>query len=350
MESGFAVALFLLSGLAVPGLAQNAGLGDFPAFKPTLTSRAPAGAGPDFLAGVNYPWYNYGSDFGANGWGHMGVSSGPVRAAVSTDFDFLKSKGVRVVRWFVFCDGRASLKFDGGLVTGVNPVFYDDMDAALDIAQTHGIKLILVLFDYHMADDAKTYPGGVQTGGRSNLINDAKAQDSLLTNALEPILKKYGGNSTVLAWEAVNEPEMAVRSLMHLGRSVSSDSMHAFVKRVVGAIHAGGGKATVGSFRRGDVAQWKDADLDLYQYHYYDYMEWTFGEDLSAPYASLKLDKPCILGEFPTKGSKRGVDTFMGTAQADGLVGALGWSLRAADSNSDFRSAADVFAAWVNGR
>ena len=64
----------------------------------------------------------------------------------------------------------------------------------------------------------------------------------------------------------------------------------------------------------------------------------------------LHLDKPCILGEFPTKGSKRGVDVYLDAARRDGLAGAFAWSLRATDEYTDFKSAADRFAAWVSGR
>jgi hypothetical protein len=140
-----------------------------------------------------------------------------------------------------------------------------------------------------------------------------------------------------------------MRGLFHPLSTVSFDSMYAFVKRTAAAVHAGGGRATLGSFRKGDVSQWKGAGLDLYEFHYYDYMSWTFGDVLNAPYSSLGLDKPCILGEFPTKGAKFSADTYLGTMRGDGFAGAFAWSLRANDSNSDFRSAADRFAAWVNG-
>jgi hypothetical protein len=341
------LAVSLHAAPAVPAFVPAGELTYFSVEKPKLSGKPPLGAIGAFLAGVNYPWYNYGSDFGSNAWGHQGVSKPEVQAAVAADFDFLKSKGVNTVRWFLLCDGRAGLSFDqNGLVAGVNPLFYDDLDAALAIAQAHGIKLILSLFDFHMLDDAQMV-GGVQTGGRANLISDVQAADSLFANALQPILKKYGGNSNILAWEVMNEPEMGIDGGLH---PVGFDAMYAFARRVAAAVHAGGGQVTLGSDRRGHVAQWKGVGLDLYQYHYYDYMSWLYGEDLNVPYASLGLDKPCILGEFPTKGAKFSVDTYLGTMRGDGFAGAFAWSLRATDNYTDFRSVADGFAAWVNGR
>ena len=61
-----------------------------------------------YLLGVNYPWLNYGHDFGTTAWGHDGVSSPKSRDTVEADLAYLQSQGVHVVRWFVFGDGRAS--------------------------------------------------------------------------------------------------------------------------------------------------------------------------------------------------------------------------------------------------
>jgi len=343
--------LVLYCGSAAPAFAQAGDLAYVSVEKPKISGQAPVLAAGTFLAGVNYPWYNYGSDFGSNAWGHQGVSKPEVRAAVAADFAYLSSKGVKAVRWFLLCDGRAGLDFDkNGLVTGVNPIFYDDLDAALAVAQGQGLKLILVLFDFHMLDEAKMV-NGVQTGGRANLIRDAKAADSLFVNALEPILKKYGGHPAVLAWEVMNEPELRMKGSPHpLVRSLFAfDAMYAFARRVAAAVHAGGGRVTLGSYRRGTVAQWKGVGLDFYQYHYYDYMSWLFGEGLDVPYASLGLDKPCLLGEYPTKGAKLGIEGYLGTMQRDGFAGAFAWSLRATDDYSDFKSVADRFAVWANG-
>ena len=137
--------------------------------KLVISGKAPANAAGTFYAGVNYPWHSYGNDFG----GYQGVSES--KAAVNSDFKFLSSKGVKTVRWFLFCEGHAGLNYGkNGLVTGVTPRFYDDLKAALAIAKANDIRLVLVFFNYLMLDDPKADDKGVQIGGHPEFISDPR--------------------------------------------------------------------------------------------------------------------------------------------------------------------------------
>jgi hypothetical protein len=79
--------------------------------------------------------------------------------------------------------------------------------------------------------------------------------------------------------------------------------MQAFVSNAVEYIHTYSLQyATVGSASREWLVHWKDNGLDFYQYHYYDKMEGQY--PLHSPYGNLDLDKPCIVGEFPTDNSQ----------------------------------------------
>ncbi len=72
-----------------------------------------AASSPDpFSLGVNYPWLNYAEDFGSGPRGHLGVSSPEKFEKVRNDFAQMRQCGVRVVRWFLFADGRGG--FDNG--------------------------------------------------------------------------------------------------------------------------------------------------------------------------------------------------------------------------------------------
>ena len=298
-----------------------------------------------FTAGINYPWNNYGWDFGDTAWGHRGVSNPESRAAISADFAFLKSKGVRVARWFVFSDGRASPEFDSkGLPTGLDEHFFPDFDAALAIAREHGVRLIPVLFDFHLFDKAQNEKG-VQLGGRGRLVLDEKATEALVERVLRPMLQRYGQDPTIYAWDVFNEPELRIKGVKGPGaRPAERKKVFAFVKRVAALIHAEARQpVTVGSWKRSLVARWKGAGLDLYQFHHY---EDAFPEPYDKPYAQLGLDKPCLVGEFPTKKGQKPLEHYLDAAKRNGYAGALAWSYKSQDDFSDFTGVADRFADW----
>ncbi|MBI5209818.1 MAG: cellulase family glycosylhydrolase [Elusimicrobia bacterium] len=338
-----------LAGLSLTARAFDDGLGIPLPDKPRLTApSAPMPSAP-FVAGVNYPWLNYGWDFGRNAWGHRGMSAPESRAKVSADFAFLKSKGVKVVRVFLLCDGRASPEFDErGRVTGFDDMFYPDVDALLAVARENDLRLVLVILNFELLNKA-AWSGGVQLGGRAAVVADPAVAESFFQNALGPLLDRYGGDPAILAWEVMNEPEMRTGRqgiVIRSYKAVEPASMQAFAGRVAAEVHARTGHlVTLGSLGRSNVRTWKDVGLDFYQYHYYDYQEPS--QPLDVRYRDLGLDKPCVLGEFPTKRSLRGIETYLDTMRDNGFSGAWAWSLRASDAYSGFEGVADRFHGWV---
>lgn len=257
-------------------------------------------------------------------------------SVAENDFQEMARQGIRVVRWFVFADGTASPEFDqSGMVTGFDPYFYDDMDAALEAAREKGIYLVLSLFDFYLCDTARI-EDGVQLGGHSDLITDPAKGQSFIDRALKPMLARYGAEAQILAWEIINEPEwaMAIPGGQSVGHPVSQEAMQDFVRLIAQTIKesAASQLVTVGSASRKWLGLWKNTGLDFYQYHYYDWMEGETPFDV--PFEQLGLDKPCILGEFPTALSAISTAGYLEKAWSNGLAGALGWSYRGADEFS----------------
>jgi hypothetical protein len=89
---------------------------------------------------------------------------------------------------------------------------------------------------------------------------------------------------------------------------------------------------------------WRFAGLDFYEVHSYPYTEIL--EPFDYPISSLHLDKPTLLGEFPTAHSKRTVTGYLDLAHKDGYAGAFAWSYRASDRYSNYRGAQKRIAAW----
>jgi hypothetical protein len=134
------------------------------------------------IRGINYPWTafdgraNYGCDFGRNKWNsHTGVSMHAQE--VGADFEVMRAAHIDVARWFVFTDGRAGVCWNSdGEATGLDAEFYADMDAALTIASSCGMRLCLVLLDFLWFDDPQR---------RLNLL-DRASRSAFLDRVLDP--------------------------------------------------------------------------------------------------------------------------------------------------------------------
>lgn len=314
---------------------------------PPAVQSPPTGQAASFSLGVNYPWLHYGHDFGDTAWGHDGASSAASKQEIETDFAYLKAQGVGVVRWFLFADCRAAPEFDAsGNVTGLDEHFFPDFDTALAAAEKHDVHLIPVLLDFHLADEAKD-SGGVQTGGRATMITDSAKRKAFLDIALRPLLERYGKSKSIIAWDVMNEPEgaMDIDGGRWVKEAVAPEAMKLFVNEAVQCIHTySSQQATLGSASRGMLSNWTGCGLDLYQFHYYDKMESQWPLDF--PCARISLDKPCIVGEFPTKKSQRTMPEHLDVIFRNGYAGALAWSYRGEDEASDFKAGSAMFAEW----
>lgn len=318
-------------------------------------SSAPAGAygplvswnGDDwFLLGVNYPWLNYGHDFGCNAWGCDGVSTGGAYEANLAD---MNGKGVHLARWFVFADLRAGVTFaPDGTPTGVQQQVYDDLDRALELAAAHNVYLDLVLFDFYMLKPAE-FVSGVQLFGRSDLMTDPAKRQALLENVVAPVVTRYKNQPYILAWEVMNEPEWVISDLPEADPQTTAPMTMAqfwdFTADVSSLVRTRtNAYVTMGSASLKWHRVWTNAfadakglprpDLTLYQTHYYSWMDgwqWVNHPDLGTTkfsaleqsYAALGLDRPMVVAEFD---APSGAATLLDTIAANGYAGAWPWA------------------------
>lgn len=281
---------------------------------------------PPFLIGANLPWVHYGIDFGANAWRpEGGISQPEERARLEVVFAELVASGVRYLRWFLFCDGRAGIHFGaGGRPLGLDDFVFRDVDAALEIAGRHGIRIMFVLLDFLWCDPAST-TRGVQIGGHAHVLGEAGHREALLELVLRPLVEQYGEEPAILAWDIINEPEWIT--------GVDAVDLHEWLNDSVALIHsATNHPATVGSAGVRWRERYATLDLDFYQVHWYDGLKRQ--PSLETPLSELGFDRPVLLGEFPTRGSKRTADDIMTAARAAGYSGAFYWSVLAKDECS----------------
>lgn len=256
------------------------------------------------------------------------------RAQLEDTFARLAASGVQCVRWFLFCDGRAGIRFsDGGRPIGLDDFVFRDVDAALDTARGHGITIMFALFDFLWCG-AVSATHGVQMGGRAHVIANSETRMALLDRVMRPLLERYGNEPQIFAWDVINEPEWI--------KAVDAAELHAFLSDSIALIHSSTQHpVTVGSAG----TRWRDRyaglGLDFYQVHWYDSLKHQ--PSLETPVAELGFDRPVLLGEFPTRGSKRSPGDIVATARAAGYSGAFYWSALAKDECSAYPISSSAF-------
>ena len=302
---------------------------------------------PSFVVGANLPWLSYGGDIGANAWQPAGGCARPeVRATLRGHLEALAASGAALVRWFLFCDGRAGLPSDAdGGPAGLDAYVLPDLDAAVEELDRAGLRAIFVLVDFHWFHRAGVI-SGVQIGGRGRWLTDSPWRARTFERVLAPLLDRYGRFEAIAAWDIINEPESVTRygraaawmgpvvDRRVQGAGVGRSAMRGFIGDAVRLVHERTTQAaTVGLARASSLDLVRGLDLDLYQVHWYDKHE--LRGPLSQPVSDFALDRPVLLGEFPTRGSRRSPGDIVDAARRAGYAGALGWSAAADDKTSD---------------
>jgi hypothetical protein len=288
-----------------------------------------------FLEGANLPWLYYGVDFGANAWSpDGGVGKPESRETLRSIFLELNELGIHTVRWFLLCDGRAGIRFTkAGTPIEPDRHLFADIDAALEIAAACNLSIIFVLLDFLWFGKAAQV-NGVQVRGRHGVISGGYKQRALRRRVLKPLLKRYGRSPVILAWDIVNEPEWATRGCGGVsGTAIAFLTMRRFIKKTAHLVHRYTRHlATVGLGNAAGLPLVRYTGLDFYQVHWYD--RWNAVAPLERPVQEWSLDRPLLLGEFPTKNSARLPETIVEASKKSGYCGALAWSVLGTDRAS----------------
>jgi hypothetical protein len=277
--------------------------------------------------GVNYPWVDYGWDFGEAppSWRGAGAEPG-WRGRIDAHLSRFAELGLKVVRWFILGDGlaygtgpdapqRIGPGDQGWSFTPppLAPALQAHFGQLLERfeAVNHGhasprITLLPVLVDFLFfqpgawpvvrvtaaGEPPRPDPGWVK-GGRADVVNDPAKRRAFLAEALAPLLRISRAHARLIhGWEIVNEPEWVTRGWHPHARRrlpVEASAMRALVEEASAAIRREGFRPTVG-FARRETLERTGLLTELNQFHHY-----ADGRRRLVP-----PDPPAILGELAT--------------------------------------------------
>jgi hypothetical protein len=302
----------------------------------------------ELSVGANLPWIDYGQDFGASAWRPRGgVAQPDMRGRMRDALARLAGAGAEIVRWWLLADGRAGLRLDADAhLVGLDEYVFADMDAAIGALQENGLRTLFVLTDFLWFAPAQV-ANGVQIGGRRDLVRRRVERARLVESVLAPIARRYASEPVIAGWDFLNEPEWATLGIGATDprRAVSRRTMRAFFAEIITAFRSEGAEQplTVGLASARALMLVMGLGLDASQVHWYDNHDPI--DALAQPVASRGLDRPLILGEFPTRGASVGPGRILELAEAAGYSSALAWSLLATDKATDGAACAAALAA-----
>lgn len=260
---------------------------------------------PVWFNGINTPWHHF-DDFGA----------GLEKEWWEAEFDRYVENHINLVRVWIHCSGKHSPEItEDGKVTGASVLFFEDMDALVEMAHDRRIYLLPVLWSFDMTKEK--YP---THKAFRKLVASKENLQSYIDNFLIPLVERYDKEEYLLGWEICNEPEWMFEDPAMGPLSVKE--VQRFHALFAAAIHSHTGKpVTTGSAglkwnspkldslqgNAGNV--WsdqalqkvfddKDAYLDFYQIHWYPWQtRW-----MSSPYQTSTEaygidDRPVLIGE-----------------------------------------------------
>ena len=314
--------------------------------------------------GVNYPWCDYGWDFGdaPPGWRAAGE---PPRWTAEIDAHLRRflTLGIEVIRWFVLGDGLAygsgldaprlaadeSWYFDPPELQARPLDHFEELLRRIERVNSDGertLKLLPVLIDFHFCHPGKTVAAGWVKGGRADAIQSRFNHAPFFDGALEPLLaisRRYP--NAIYSWEVMNEPEWVTLGWdPRLWRTLPIDdaTMVRFLEEGCARIRRAGFRSTVG-FALHDTLLASRVQADLHQFHYY-----PAGGRRLARVPEHGIGRT-ILGEFATAASDTWPDlaawdqrviSRLRLAEENGYSLAMPWSFLARDRHTSW--SADV--------
>ncbi len=257
----------------------------------------------EFFVGINYPWREYGWDFGRNPWGTVPPRNGWAahEEELTNNFLTFRKAGITHVRMYLFCDFRSAvIETPNGLA--LDQYVIEDTEAMLRAAHKTGIKLIPVLLDFSIGNTAVgEYVENGNTWSKPKLVFSPRKYQ-LFSQMMVPYLKQLEVLNTkydhpIAYLELMNEPD----NLALLMVPGYYESLKAWLTDLAVVIHEETTmKVTLGARSFADFRRWwNGVPVDAYQFHFYvDMMTDMPPVAINVPRDQVGIDQPLFCGEL----------------------------------------------------
>jgi hypothetical protein len=302
-----------------------------------------------WINGVNTPWNEW-NDFGGaydDTWWN-------------NHFAKLHEAGINAVRVWINCnnDLGAVIIDDGGMVSGVSNKHWTDLDKFFKTAARNKIYIMATLLSFdHFKDEGSR----ADAAKWRNMLQTNAASVSFINNYTIPFVKRYKDNPWLWSIDICNEPDWIFEG-DKCGK-IPWERISYFLALNAAAIHENSDiLVTVGmaypkfnadgaGYEGNKVSDTflqklysnKDAYLDFWSPHYYDWVgEWYGVPFYVKPSGSkpsgwgLSNSKPALIGECSAKGSAgKTIISDFENAFNNGWQGVMPWTSNGVDGNGD---------------
>lgn len=321
-------------------------------------------AGSKFFVGINLGWFEqaYGYDLGYSEFDDFPLWAYPSTAPITLNLAvpnippnppfisqhpeaieqyFSKIDGVDVVRLWLFeqLEGLVFTKDGNNNLSGLDPVFINNLLAVLDSANNHNIKVYLTLFnswDTHNLPPPGLDPSRV---GKYQELFSARKQiilkiiqdpNDFCNKIIIPLVNAIKNKPAVFAIDIMNEPESVTESNL-----VSPPQLKNFIASVATAVNTSGIQVSVGCMRKNIATSFSSTTVDFSDIHAYNSSAIPNSQAQLDPYnSSDSSGKSCILGECGYNPDSSPYDinqevivlqNFLQIANDKGYAGAIAW-------------------------
>ncbi len=253
-----------------------------------------------WINGCNTPWQNWNDFVGRMDEGFW-----------DRELARLASDNINCTRIWINCNGEGVVQLDdSGAIRGVNSAHWSDLDKLFALAEKHHVYLMptLLSFDHFKSENE----GGTRW---QKMISDKANSDQFAEKYVREFAKRYDKCDYILGVDLMNEPDW-VNETPECSK-IGWDHLSYFFGKCAAEIHENSSLyVTVGigvikynsdKYEGNKVSDQylqqltgnKDAYLDFYSTHYYNWQKEWFGYcwDKSPEAFGLDGTKPAVIGE-----------------------------------------------------